>query len=154
MKLTVLGSNASSPSRTNPASGYLVEFDGRSVWMDAGPGTFMRLSSIMDPGLLDAVVLSHTHVDHCADLVGLYGYLACGPSGPTPIPVYAPEGSRDLLGAFARADEGHVFHQVLVVVTSVPYPHITDMGIAKFGGGQGAEKHRLRCLLFPSARDD
>jgi ribonuclease BN (tRNA processing enzyme) len=113
MKLTVLGSNASSPSRTNPASGYLVEFDGMSVWMDAGPGTFMRLAEIMDPGLLDAVVLSHTHVDHCADLVGLYGYLAYGPSGPTPIPVYAPEGSKDLLAAFARADEGHVFHQVL-----------------------------------------
>jgi ribonuclease BN (tRNA processing enzyme) len=113
VRLTVLGSNASGPSRTNPASGYLVEADGMSVWMDAGPGTFMRLAEVMDPGLLDAVVLSHTHVDHCADLVGLYGYLAYGPSGPTPIPVYAPEGSEDLLGAFARADEGHVFHQVL-----------------------------------------
>ncbi|MGI9584293.1 MAG: MBL fold metallo-hydrolase [Acidimicrobiia bacterium] len=113
MQLTVLGSNASSPSRTNAASGYLVQWDGVSIWMDAGPGTFMRLAEVIDPGLLDAVVLSHSHVDHCADVVGLYGYLAYGPSGPTPVPVYAPEGSRELLAAFARADDDHVFHQVL-----------------------------------------
>jgi ribonuclease BN (tRNA processing enzyme) len=113
MKLTVLGSNASSPSRTNPASGYLVEFDGTSVLMDAGPGTFMRLAELMDPGMLDAVVISHTHVDHCADVLALFAYMAYGPSGPTPIPVYAPVGARDHLAAFARADASPIFHQVL-----------------------------------------
>ena len=113
MKLTILGSNASSPSRTNAASGYLVEFEGKSVLMDAGPGVFMELAQIMDPGLLDAVVLSHTHVDHCADVLALFAYMAYGPSGPIPIPVYAPEGSREHLAAFARAGKDHVFHQVL-----------------------------------------
>ena len=113
MKLTILGSNASSPSRINAASGYLVEFDGKRVLMDAGPGVFMKLGEIMDPGSLDAVVLSHTHVDHCADVLALFAYMAYGPSGPIPIPVYAPEGSRDHLAAFARAGKDHVFHQVL-----------------------------------------
>lgn len=113
MKLTVLGSNASSPSRTNAASGYLVEFDGKSILMDAGPGVFAVLAQVMDPGLLDAVVLSHTHVDHCSDVLALFAYMAYGPSGPIPIPVYAPEGTRDHLAAFARAGEDHVFHQVL-----------------------------------------
>ena len=113
MKLTVLGSNASSPSRTNPASGYLVEVSGKSVLMDAGPGVFMTLAQIMDPGSLDAVVLSHTHVDHCADVLALFTYMAYGSSGPIPIPVYAPEGAREHLAAFARAGEDHVFHQVL-----------------------------------------
>lgn len=113
MKLTVLGSNASSPSRTNTASGYLVQFDGTSVLLDAGPGVFMKLAEIMDPGALDAVILSHTHVDHCADVLALFTYMAYGPSGPIPIPVYAPEGSRDHIAAFARAGKDHVFHQVL-----------------------------------------
>ena len=112
MKLTVLGSNASSPSRTNPASGYLVEIEGKSILLDAGPGVFMKLSEIMDPGLLDAVVVSHTHVDHCSDVLALFTYMAYGPSGPIPIPVYAPKGTRDHLAAFVRADSGHVFHQV------------------------------------------
>jgi ribonuclease BN (tRNA processing enzyme) len=113
MKLTVLGSNASSPSRTNAASGYLVQFDGTRVLMDAGPGVFMKLAEIMDPGALDAVVLSHTHVDHCADVLALFTYMAYGPSGSIPIPVYAPEGSGDHIAAFARAGKDHVFHQVL-----------------------------------------
>ena len=97
----------------NPASGYLVEIEGKMILMDAGPGVFMTLAQIMDPGLLDAVVLSHTHVDHCADVLALYAYMAYGPSGPIPIPVYAPEGTRDHLAAFARAGKDHVFHQVL-----------------------------------------
>ncbi len=113
MKLTVLGSNGSSPSRTNAASGYLVEFDDKKVLMDAGPGVFARLAAIMDPGLIDAVVLSHTHVDHCTDVLALYSYMAYGPSGPIPIRVYAPVGAAEHIAAFARADEGHVFHQVL-----------------------------------------
>jgi len=113
MKLTVLGSNASSPSRTNAASGYLLEFDSKSILMDAGPGVFMKLAEIMDPGLLDAVVLSHTHIDHCADVLALFAYMAYGPSGPIPIPVYAPEGAREHIAAFARAGADHVFHQVL-----------------------------------------
>lgn len=113
MKLTVLGSNASSPSRTNAASGYLVEIDGKAILMDAGPGVFMKLAEFMDPGLLDAVVVSHTHVDHCSDVLALFAYMAYGPSGPIPIPVYAPQGTRDHLAAFARAGPDHVFHQVL-----------------------------------------
>lgn len=120
VKLTVLGSNASSPSRTNAASGYLVESGGKTILMDAGPGVFMKLAEVMDPGLLDAVVVSHTHVDHCTDVLALFSYMAYGSSGPIPIPVYAPVGTRDHLAAFARAGEGSVFHQVLDFREQVP----------------------------------
>jgi ribonuclease BN (tRNA processing enzyme) len=135
VKLTVLGSNASSPSRTNAASGYLVQFNGTSVLMDAGPGVFMKLAEIMDPGALDAVVLSHTHVDHCADVLALFTYMAYGPSGPIPIPVYAPGGSRDHIAAFVWAGKDHVFHQVLDFREQEPGDQIWigDAHI-KFGG--------------------
>ena len=113
MRLTVLGSNAGAPGRTNPASGYLVEANGAHVWMDAGPGTLMKLAALTDPGTLDAVVISHTHVDHCTDLLGLFAYLAYGPGGVVPIDVHAPVGTRDHLAAFARAGAGHVFDDVL-----------------------------------------
>lgn len=120
MRLHVLGSNAGSPSRSNPASGYLLSHADTHIWVDAGPGTFMRLAGIMDPGTLGGVVLSHTHVDHCADVMALYTYMAYGPSGPMPIPVHAPTGTRDHLAAFARADEGHVFHEALEIVEHEP----------------------------------
>ena len=113
VRVTVLGSSSGSPSRVNPGSGYLIEHGESRILLDAGPGTFMRLGELVDPGTLDAVVLSHTHVDHCLDVLALYSYMAYGPSGPMPIPVHAPAGTRDHLAAFARADEDHVFHQAL-----------------------------------------
>jgi len=114
--LTVLGSSGGTPTRTNPASGYLLETDGMSFWVDAGTGTFMELAKHIDPGTLEGVVISHTHSDHCTDIFGLYGYLAFGPSGSVPVPVLVPPGASEHLSAFARAAEEHVFHTVLDLV--------------------------------------
>ena len=111
--LTVLGSAGGSPTRTNPASGYLLESGDTSIWIDAGTGAFMELARHTDPGALNAVTLSHIHVDHCSDIFGLYGYLAFGPSGVVPVPVFLPPGASEHLAAFARAGEEHVFHSVL-----------------------------------------
>lgn len=112
MRLTVLGSSGGTPSRTNPASGYLIEHGRTSLWLDAGTGTFMELARHIDPGRLDVVVLSHRHVDHCADIFGLYGYLAFGPSGTVPVPVLGPDGLGEHLAEFARAGDEHVFRSV------------------------------------------
>ncbi len=125
MKLTVLGSTAGAPSRSNPASGYLVEDGGTSIWLDAGTGTFMELAKRIDPGGLDAVVISHIHVDHCADLYGLYGYLAFGPSGDVPVKVFVPPGAAAHLASFARATEEHVFNVVLDIEEVVPGDTVT-----------------------------
>jgi ribonuclease BN (tRNA processing enzyme) len=111
--LTVLGSSGGSPTRTSPASGYLVESGGAALWIDAGTGSFMALAERVDPGTLSAVVISHVHVDHCADLFGLYGYLAYGPSGTVPIRVFLPKSAAAHLAAFAGAGSEHVFHTVL-----------------------------------------
>ena len=113
MKLTILGSTAGAPSRTNPASGYLVEQGDTTIWMDAGTGTFMELADRVDPGSLDAVVISHVHVDHCSDIFGLYGYLAYGPGGHVPVKVFIPEGGAAHMAAFARATGEHIFNNVL-----------------------------------------
>ena len=117
--LTVLGSAGGAPTRTNPASGYLVESGDAAIWLDAGTGTFMELARHTDPGTLAAVVLSHIHVDHCSDVFGLYGYLAFGPSGIVPVPVFGAVGASEHLSAFARAGEEHVFHSVLDLVDVV-----------------------------------
>ncbi len=125
MRLTVLGSTAGAPSRTNPASGYLLEHDGTSIWVDAGTGTFMELARRVDPGTLDAVVLSHTHVDHCTDVFGLYGYLAFGPSGDVPVEVYGPQGTAAQLASFAGATAEHVFNVVLDIRDVAPGDTVT-----------------------------
>ncbi len=82
------------------------------MWMDCGTGTFMELAARVDPGTLDAVVISHVHVDHCSDLFGLFGYLAYGRSGTVPIKVFVPTGATDRFADFAGATGEHVFFHV------------------------------------------
>lgn len=134
MRLTILGSTAGAPSRTNPASGYLVEHGVASIWMDAGTGTFMELAARVDPGALDAVVISHTHVDHCSDIFGLYGYLAFGPSGDVPVKVFVPKGAAAHLAAFARASDEHIFNMVLDIEEVAPGDTVAVGGVSiRFG---------------------
>lgn len=91
--LTVLGCDGSYPGPGGAASGYLVEAQGLAVWLDAGPGTFAALQTVIDPRRLDAVVLSHEHPDHWTDLESFAVW--CRQVGPgRPIPVYSPPGLR------------------------------------------------------------
>ena len=134
MKLTVLGSNAGCPAPGNPGSGYLVEKGDTSVWMDCGPGTFAELGKRIEPAVLDAVVVSHRHIDHSADLLGLFAYLAYGMRGRTRLPVYAPPGLRDVMAAFVDAGTDHVLHRVLTFHDMEPGDSVEVGGLAlRFG---------------------
>jgi ribonuclease BN (tRNA processing enzyme) len=144
MKLTVLGSSGGNPTRTNPASGYLIEVDDAAIWVDAGTGTFMALAGYVDPGTLAAVVISHVHVDHCSDLFGLYGYLAYGPSGIVPIPVFVPSGAAAHLAAFAGAGPDHLFHTVLDLI-EVDGGDEADVGEVRLRFGDAV--HSVRGLV-------
>lgn len=144
MRLSVLGSSGGNPTRTSPASGYLVQEGDTAVLVDAGTGTFMALAERIDPGALSAVVISHIHVDHCSDLFGLYGYLAFGPSGVVPIPVYLPAGAAGHLAAFAGAGAGHVFHSVLDLI-EVGAGDESDVGAFRLRFGDAV--HSVRGLV-------
>ena len=69
MKLTVVGC---SPAWSNPGgaqSGYLVEGPGRLL-LDCGPGVLARLREAHGSWpQVDAVVLTHWHLDHWGDIV-------------------------------------------------------------------------------------
>ena len=62
----------SSPAWPNPGgahAGYLVEASGRRVLLDCGPGVLARLRELEAWPTLDAIVISHFHLDHFGDLV-------------------------------------------------------------------------------------
>jgi len=113
MNLSVLGSNAGCPSPSNPGSGYLIESGGTSVWMDCGPGTFAELGRRREPASLDAVVISHRHLDHSTDLLGLFAYLAYGLRIEPALAVYAPAGVREMMSGYVEAVDDHLIHRVL-----------------------------------------
>jgi ribonuclease BN (tRNA processing enzyme) len=112
MRLRVLGSSGTYPVVGNPASGYLVDRDGISVMLDTGPGSFAALQEVMDPGALDAVVVSHVHFDHCLDLFSLFTLLRYRTPATGTLPVFVPEGAALHLAAFARAGPDHDFYRV------------------------------------------
>jgi ribonuclease BN (tRNA processing enzyme)/uncharacterized protein YhfF len=103
MRLTVVGCSGSFPGPESPASCYLLEaeHDGRTwrVLLDLGSGALGPLQRLLDPTTLDAVLLSHLHPDHCADLLGLYVVRRYRPQGPLPakLPVHGPAATAERL---------------------------------------------------------
>lgn len=76
MKLTCLGSAGGYPSGKNGTTSYLVTSqDGAYTFLlDAGSGSALALEQQMDVSDLNAIVITHDHADHTADL-GIYQHL-------------------------------------------------------------------------------
>src|SRR5688500_5292932 len=100
--LTFLGA-----ARTVTGSKYLLEHGGRRVLVDCG--LFQGLKQLrlrnwdpfpLDPAAVDAVVLTHAHIDHSGYLPAL---ARLGFRGA----VYATEATRDLCGLLLP-DSGHL----------------------------------------------
>ena len=95
MRLTVIGSAGTHPSSDRVCSSYLVEHDGYRLLLDLGHGALHNLCKVVDVADIDAIVLSHLHVDHFADLYALNYALRFHPGGAVRrLPVYAPAGAR------------------------------------------------------------
>lgn len=90
MQITVLGSGAAYPRPGGACSGFLVSSNGTRVWLDAGNGTFSRLTEHVRFRDIDALVVSHAHADHTADILPLMYALGFDEDPPPPIPVHAP----------------------------------------------------------------
>ncbi|WP_338451375.1 MBL fold metallo-hydrolase [Niallia oryzisoli] len=68
MEITVIGPWGGYPKVNEASAGYLIEHNGFRVLIDCGSGVLSKLQNIVQPELLDAVVISHYHADHIADI--------------------------------------------------------------------------------------
>ncbi|MGH8946732.1 MAG: MBL fold metallo-hydrolase [Acidimicrobiia bacterium] len=98
MRVDVVGSSGTFPVPGRPASGYLITQGDTRVWCDAGPGTFMALPVVSD--MVDAVVISHQHPDHCADLFAAFHAWHYRPAPRRGVPLYAPQAVWDRIAEF------------------------------------------------------
>lgn len=113
MKVTLLGTGTSVPDPERVQSGILVEADDFTILIDVGSGVLHRLTQLeFDIIKLDAVFISHFHIDHCSDFLTLFQSLWL--SGyDKPLQLYAPpnvtewsRGVRDIAFPYLREKLG------------------------------------------------
>ncbi|MFD1850026.1 MBL fold metallo-hydrolase [Oceanobacillus bengalensis] len=73
MKLTVVGYWGGFPAVDGATSAYLLEKDNFTLLIDVGSGSLAKLQKYKSVSNLDAVIVSHYHHDHIAD-VGVLQY--------------------------------------------------------------------------------
>ena len=93
MKLTILGGSGVWPGARQACGGYLLEDDDTTVLIDPGFGVLPQLLARRDVADIDAVLVSHGHLDHCADLTALLRARVLGGRSCPPVPVFAPRAS-------------------------------------------------------------
>jgi ribonuclease BN (tRNA processing enzyme) len=121
VKLTVVGWAGSFPGPDSPASCYLVEHEGTTILLDLGNGSLGALQRFTDIYAVDAVFLSHLHVDHCIDLCSYYVARKYRPEGAAArIPVYGPRGTADRMAAAYGLSQRTGMHDEFNFVSHTP----------------------------------
>lgn len=110
MRLTILGMNGPFPAPGGATSGYLLTEGSSALALDLGSGTLSRLTALIAPESLTALLLTHWHYDHCADVLPLiYRLEACARQ---PLHLYAPVDENALVRRAVRACSKIVLHDV------------------------------------------
>lgn len=74
------------------SSGYLLQHQGRAILVDCGPGVADAVQRLIPLERLDAVVITHSHADHCLDVISLSYALRFPHPRDAPVPLWAPAG--------------------------------------------------------------
>ena len=137
VRLTVVGSSPAWPNPGGAQSGYLVEGGGKRLLLDCGPGVLARLREL-DGGwpTIDAVVITHWHLDHWGDLVPwVWGNMVGPGKGREKPELWVPPEGRERVRDFgSRLGWDDMFEQTFEVrdyPESVPFEAAGFMVTAK-----------------------
>jgi len=150
--------NSSEPSvtfwggaREVSGSMHLVEAAGRQVLLDCGLYLDRRIEADrrnrtfpFDPYRVDAVVLSHAHIDHSGNLPNL---VRQGFGGP----IYCTSATRDLL-TLMLADSARI-HEEEAIHANISRPH-DEPWVAPLYTRQDVEKTLQQCVSLPWERSE
>lgn len=115
MKLVVLGSGTATPHPARSSAGFWLAIESGTMMLDFGASALHRLAQErLDWPNLDAVWISHFHLDHC---LGLAAYLfatrhaAETSARAKPLRIYGSTGIRQLLGNFDQTANNKLLDQ-------------------------------------------
>jgi ribonuclease BN (tRNA processing enzyme) len=127
--LHVLGCAPASGNPGEACSGYLVAAGGSRMLLDCGPGVLASWLA-RDAAPLDAIVLSHLHYDHVADLIPLGFAHTFGLAAEwQPPALYAPPGGAARLAALCEASGHGSDHLVACGLTVGEYEPTGELAI-------------------------
>jgi ribonuclease BN (tRNA processing enzyme) len=134
MEFTVLGAGAAFPRPGGACSGFLVQTAAATVWIDAGNGTFSRLTALVSWRELDAMVITHGHPDHIADVIPLMYAMGFDDNPPDePLAVYAPaDVEKRLRGAVGGGKSKELFDAVFAFHDLAGDIRIKDLTVRSF----------------------
>jgi ribonuclease BN (tRNA processing enzyme) len=115
MELTVLGSGTSVPHPLRSSSGYWLETARGSLLLDCSASAIHRMAQEgLDWSALDAIWISHFHLDHCGGLAPfLFGtkYAPDTQSRTKPLRIFGAKGLGRLIRAFSDSNNYDLLEQ-------------------------------------------
>ncbi len=108
MKLTVLGSGSSVPHSKRSSSAYWLDTEGGTLLLDCSASAIHRMAEeSLDWANLDAIWISHFHLDHCGGLAPFLFGTKHAPATQTrkkPLRIFGPKGLKDVFSSFDKAN--------------------------------------------------
>ena len=115
MKFVILGSGTSVPHPARSSSAYWLETEKGKLLLDCSASSIHRMAQEnLDWAELDAVWISHFHLDHCGGLAPfLFGtkYASETQKREKVLKIFGPKGLRKLIENFDKANDYGLFEQ-------------------------------------------
>ncbi|WP_085521968.1 MBL fold metallo-hydrolase [Tuberibacillus sp. Marseille-P3662] len=142
MKLTVVGFWGGYPGAGEATTGYLLQHEGFNLLIDCGSAVLSQLQYYIAPTDLDAVIVSHYHNDHVADIGPLhFARLVQSYLHDDPLPVLPIYGHQEAPKSFKQLD----FHNI---AQAVPYDIQKPLDIGPFHFDFIKTKHPVPCAAM------
>jgi len=143
MRVTFLGTGSAMPTGRRVQSGTLLEADGDALLVDCGSGVLDALArtSVGYEGV-DAVLLTHHHLDHVSDLDVLLK--ARWLAGETELTVAGPPGTADLVTDLLAVHE-YMQDRMELTLVDIETPEFT---VAGFDGEWLETRHSMTCFAY------
>jgi len=104
--ITLLGTGSPIPDPNRAGPSTLVQAGGQNFLVDCGRGVLMRLTAAgLGPNAVTALLLTHLHSDHIAELGDLIitRWVTTFVPDPAPLPIIGPPGTAEVVEATLKA---------------------------------------------------
>ena len=152
MKLTVLGSGTSIPHPRRASSGYWLETSGGTILLDCSASIGSRMAANgLDWPYLDAIWISHFHLDHVGGLAPLLAgtkHAAQMNDRTKPLRIVGPTGLKKLLNALSDVNDYHLLEQpfpveIIEIETLEPFEILPGIEATAMRTPHTSESHAI-----------